>query len=311
MALSGNVSQAQLCIGSNGDDTVVNEYHDMSAVGGTGAASVALNAMFDSTHFKDRAKIKLTLKVSDTNGGHYEVEVTGSTKNRAYVLANKERDPQQTQATYAVKAFHGMNYSNLGASQDHKPVVLQKLPLNTAFFTISHGNKGDFTDSYYAPDPQYEPDVSVEWQTIAQALSVEDSSSANYNPNLAPYNFVYLDTCEGAGYTSSPVSYSLANAFGIYQGSVDRAWLGWHNEVFNNSYSFQTWNERLWNSFVKGDTILVSVLRSCALGEPQGELVHGVKISDDVRPVIIGDGRTKLHGVYLGKDANQWYKPLL
>ena len=312
VAASGNVAHAQLCIGENGSDTVVNEYFDGGVPGVPSTPSVALNAMFDSTHFKDGAKIKITLKVWDTNGGHYEVEVTGPAKNRAYILANQERDPQTAQTSYAIEAFKEMDYTALGPALDHKQVVLQRLPHNTAFFTLSHGNEGDFTDSYYspAPDAEYDPNVSVEWQDITTALSPENASNPNYNPDLAPYNFVYLDSCEGAGYTSHPVNDQLANAFGIYQGSNDRAWLGWHNEVFNVSYEFQTWNERLWNDLVKGDSVLVSVLQSCLLGEPQGELVHGVEVSADVRPAVVGDDRTKLHGVYLGEGANQWLRPL-
>jgi hypothetical protein len=290
---------------------------DGSVIAGTqlpnsSQGSPTLKALFDSTHFADSSSITIKLKVTDSNGGYYEATIAALAKNRAYILANQERDPQNLQSNYAANAYSAMSYVTLGSSQDHKTDVLQRLPHYTSFFTITHGNEGDFTDSYFSPAPnaQYDPNVSVTWQDITQALSLENPNAPNFNHDLAPYNFVYLDSCESVGYTSHPVNYNLANSFGIYQLNNDRAFLGWHNEVINNAYNFQTWNERLWNDLINGHTILDAVLRSCADSQPQGESVHGVEVYVNVKPVIVGDGRLKLHGVYLGIDASQWFRPI-
>ena len=149
MALSGNVTDAQLCIGSNGDDTVVNEYHDMSAVGGTGAASVALNAMFDSTHFKDKTKIKLTLKVWDTNGGHFEVEVAGPAYNKGLLLENNVLNTKTMGgiANELASSLKSMaNYSATPSSSYQKMDIINAISGNTLFFINSHGAPGDFGD---------------------------------------------------------------------------------------------------------------------------------------------------------------------
>lgn len=120
---------------------------------------------------------------------------------------------------------------------------------------------------------------------------------------------MYLDACECGGQTGT-VNHLFENAFGIGAASQDRAFFGWHNEVFNASYSHQCWNERFWSNLENGDNLLIAATRSSQEEYPYGESQRGNPNSfSPIAAVILEDAKTKVHGVY-GGNGTDWFRAL-
>jgi hypothetical protein len=112
---------------------------DNSVVVGSQLPSAQLNAMFDSTHFKNAAKIKLTLKVWDSNGGYYEINLSAPAKNRIYALGNHTFSffPFTDQILETVQQdAQTANYSAVTPQEDRKPSIISTIPAYTVLVTI-------------------------------------------------------------------------------------------------------------------------------------------------------------------------------
>lgn len=327
VALSGNVSHAQLCIGENGSDTVVKEYFAPTGPGAVGAASVPLNVMFDSTHFKDQAKIKVKLKVWDTNGGNYDVSVTAPAYNKGLALLNNTSESSADAfglnrvrtalqlMHYAIPPDDGIPYGSF--ARYHRDDIYKALPTNSVFYMDTHASQDVFGDSYCGYeagtyDNLCQADIENTFVTDSKGKNmfhVDITRSVLTKSNAQPpYNFVFIDGCETAGRTGSPISKTLSSAFGI-SGSA-RCFVGWHNEVFAQSTENINWKIRFWDNLRYGNSVWVAIEKATIDGDPLGEGTRGIATSEtEVYPVMVGDWATKLYGVYHGK-GTAWYIPL-
>jgi len=183
-----------------------------------------------------------------------------------------------------------MNHTVISTDQDHKPAILQKIPPYNVFFIYTHGNPTGFVDCFGSTaDPTEFLNAT---EDIAPAVG-------NKSASQPPYNFVHIDGCNTAGTIEFPDP-TIANSFGITSSSTNRAFLGWQTELLINENNRQ-WTQRVWNSLKNRSTIFDAVVASTNAGEPQDE--NGNAAMWD----IIGDLRTKVHGVYLGS-GTQWYR---
>ncbi|HEY3414446.1 MAG TPA: hypothetical protein VGM51_15515 [Armatimonadota bacterium] len=267
--------------------------------------SVDLSATFDSTHFADGSDITVTYRVVDDHQTEHEISTTATAKNRALLLGNSSDENLAEVVPGILESLGGsasqMNHSVMPSMTDGKTAILGRLPVYTAFFIDTHGSETLFADctmnltiygpSYYVSYPEIQ--VSVASKTADQPQ----------------YNFVQIQACESAGVTTGGVRTDIANAFGIAYGDVDRAFLGWHHEMAIELGNPE-WVKRLWGYLAKGEPALLAVMHSDLEGWPQGEYVRGDPSSyGPVDAILIGDHRTKLHGVY-GLDGLAWSRPL-
>jgi hypothetical protein len=145
--LSGYLSHVQLCI----NDQVVQEYWDNAAPGkptdsnsgavvtGTQLAYQTLAVLFDSTHFAVTSSITIKLKITDSNGGYYEVMVAGPVYNKALVLSNNTINAWWNGISFddlyekVAQTATGMSMAITANKYYHVSDIQSALPQNTVF----------------------------------------------------------------------------------------------------------------------------------------------------------------------------------
>ena len=340
VALSGTVSHAQLCIGENGGDTVVKEYWDSSQAGapsqpppgnsiavGSQLASVNLSALFDSTHFKDQTKIKVTLKVWDTNGGHYDVKVIAPAYNKAYIMENNTTltmtgDPLLMWGGIigrVKKDLEPLNYntdlsSYLDRENPTSKDLSNKLPKSTVFYADTHTSDLGFGDCFNegplggSGNPL--TTGGLEYSNLPPIIAKKNIYSGPYpSASTPPYNLVFIDGCHSAGQFGSNGDNSTAGgagSFGIYAPGKDRAFLGWTNFVslwplpLNDGTGFTA---KLFDHLAEDHDLYTACTLSIADSPRIGWLGDDPTGKDKfntgpLSPHIIGDPKMKMHGVY-------------
>ncbi len=336
VALSGYLAHAQLCIGENGSDTVVKEYYDKSLAPftlpddgsmdiGSGLSSASIEALFDSTHFKNASKIKLTLKVWDSNGGYYDIDVSAPAKNRVYAIGNQSfgllgNDVASTSLDSVKHNSDTMNYFTITSKSDDKQAVYNTLPSYTVFYAFTHGFlSGGFGDCLATADGGNDHFVSItprpfdgETNLTIDHRSIQDIIAVKgANPNLPPYNFIQLQACE----LGEDSSYS--DAFGITaSGSPDRACLAWGYTIAADDFE-RDWINTLWSNLSDGKTLYDAVVQAGTFSRVLGYNEHTESPfpPHSVPCTIFGDPKMTMHNVYQGAsgtDTSQhpWYRPI-
>lgn len=336
VALSGKVSHAQLCIGENGGDTVVKEYWDSSQAGapnplppdhsvsvGSQLGSVNLSALFDSTHFKDQTKIKITLKVWDTNGGQYDVKLEAPAYNKAYIMEN---DTPTVQSGDPGFLFGGVtdsitrNLENIGydtqlsSKTDTEKDMLNKFPKATVYYADTHTSDTGIGDCYnlgiIGGSGLPGTTGGVDYSELPPIIAKKNIYSGPYaSASMPPYNLVFIDGCHSAGQFGSKGDNSTtggAGSFGIYAPGNDRAFLGWTNFVslwpwpINDGTGFtETLFANLAADYDLYTACTLSIADSPRIGW-LGDNPLGVDKfnTGPLSPHIIGDPKMKMHGVY-------------
>ncbi len=218
-----------------------------------------------------------------------------------------------------------MNHSITSSQTDDYNAILSKLPIFSVFYIDTHGQASGFGGATHpgGSDPDF-----VNYFSTPGSPGVPDAiSSKNGNVNLPPFNFVEIDACNSGGNLPSANGYSGTQfyatafdhsgsvAFGVDSGA-DRAFLGWNTEELISEDNAQ-WVKRVWDNLAAGYTIKDAVRLSSNDGVPEdggepGWDTGSAAVGSPViaSSVIYGDRNMKLHGVYSGVDANQWFRQL-
>ena len=317
-AISGYVSEAHLLVGG----TDVKDYYDTGFVGPVqpGAAtghqtSVSLAVSFDSTHFADASSVPIQMTVTDTAGNKYAANISASAYNEGYVGYEPTTVSGQGNAQVVAAAMNACQIgANNSSTADNRDTVLSAVKFNTVFFTCNHGNEmPDANDHIY-----FEPPAGVgNSNGLIYGNQSVDPSSTQANPrndvaeavalksvNPPPYNFVYLDVCNGASNTE------LANGFGISaSGKSDRAFLGWNGWVDDSEVN-QNWTQLLYAYLQSGETLSQALREADQIpgGPPQDNNPSNPTYHLPCPHPVYGDNAMTLHGtVYMGAKGS-WFK---
>jgi hypothetical protein len=266
-----------------------------------GATYYEIRYRFDSTYFEDRTPLTLTLAFEDKNHHQDGCSTTALVKNSAYVAANQTfeiADRELATVSGQAKAMnHSVNSTN--DKGDDAAAIKGALPLYTVCFILTHGNMSAFADCICStcspPDCPSDailcgPVDKVLFSDVATAVGRKSSGQP-------PYNFVMLNACENAGETDKDITHNFSAAFSV-DGKVDQGMLAWHNFI-QGSIQNADWTDRYWKRLAQGDTIMAAYLTS----DLDGDFVGEHKRDDGstwgpIVPVIYGDPKTKVHGVY-------------
>ena len=292
-AISGNVSHAQLLVGG----TAVKDYYDTTfpnhpAAGpnvtlGTSQALVQLGCNFDSTHFGDGNPILIKMTVIDTMGGNYDASITGKAYNKLYDLGNSTMVHGSSSMGDILGVFSSSNVYAVPTSSDDKTAMETNIPIYTDLHTYTHGEPGELGDCL-ATSGAMDP---------AHNLSSSDVSTARNNKtvNQPPYNFVLLCACQ------CNADATLAGGFGIADGSVDRACLGFSTNA-DNSSTTQSWAKAIWQDLAGGQTLSKAMVDANATYKPMNQ-------GSAATVKTYGDNNTTVCGtVYAGTTVSQLSK---
>ena len=331
--LSGYLTHAQLCVGQNGSDTVVEEYYDKSLSPftlpddnsmniGSGLSTTTIAAIFDSTHFADASNVIIKLKVWDSNSGYYEAQITAPVKNRLYGIANQSfglfRDDVASTSLDSVKHnADAMNYFTATSRTDDKQAIYDTLPSYTVFYAFTHGFFGGGFGDCLATDnggdahfitiarSLYDNTLTFDYRSIQAIVATKTA-----NLSLPPYNFIQLQACE-LGEDSS-----YADAFGITSGSPDRACLAWGYTIADNELE-RDWLNTLWSNLSAGKTLYDAAVQAGTDSRVFGydERKESFLQLRSVPCTIFGDPKMTLHNVYQGTSGTDvsrhpWYRSL-
>jgi len=269
-AVIGHVTIAQLLVGG----TVVKNYYDTSITGpypvnttlGTNQTSAGLSVNFDSTHFPDVNAIPIQMTVNDSGSSAdtYTDTIQAGAYNEGYVGYEPTTVSGQANAQVVDSAMAACNINNNDSNiTDNRDMVLSAVKYNTTFFTCNHGNETPDANNHV----YFEPPAGVGTSNgLIFGNQRVDTSSTTANPRddvaeavakkhsyPPPYNFVYLDVCNGA------LNSEFADGFGVSaSGNTDRALLGWAGVVADNQVNLQ-WTGRLYTALASGKTLQASV----------------------------------------------------
>ena len=320
VAISGYVSHAQLLVGG----TAVKDYYDTNSAGhpvagpnvslGTSQTSASLSVSFDSTHFADASPIDIKLVVTDTGGNTYDGKISGNAYNKGYVGYEPTRTTSgKDTASNVDQVFAQSNIKNNDSTtSDTRDAVLAAVTANTDFFTYSYGQHYPDTSNHLF----FEPPAGVgNSNGVLYGSQSFDPTSTAQNPrndiaeavaakgvNPPPYNFVYLDICNG-GYDTE-----FSNGFGITASSTDRAFLGWNGWVDDSGYN-QNWTTYFYGYLHSGETLNQAIMDAdMATPRPvdnnQNDASYHLKCSY----LISGDGAMTLHGTVYQGVVGSWFK---
>ncbi len=315
VAASGYILHAELLVGG----TDVKDYYDTSFYGpfaqgvatGTNQNSTLLTVHFDSTHFADASNVPVQLTVTDTNSNTYNIMVQASTYNEGYVGYEPTTVSGQSNAQVVAAAMSACQTGdNNSSTTDNRDAVLSAVKFNTDFFTCSHGNETpDASNHIY-----FEPPAGVgNSNGVLYGNQSFDPSSTAQNPrndvaeavasksvNPPPYNFVYLDVCNGG------LNIDFANGFGISASSTDQAFIGWAGVVADNSVNLQ-WTGRLYNALASGETLQASIA-TADTADPTHNVPLDLNTNSPCPRPVTGDLNMTLHGTVYQGTTGSWFK---
>jgi hypothetical protein len=309
------VKQAGLYIGG----TLVKSYYDTSVFGpypvgttlGTDQGSVPLSVVFDSTHFADGSAIAGQMTVTDSGGFTYTIPLQANAYNKGYVGYEPTTISGQSNAGVAAATMIACQIADNNSNiTDNRDIVLSAVTFNTDFFTCNHGNETPNANNHI----YFEPPAGVGNLNgiIFGNQSVDPSSTqasprddvaeavAKKNVTIPPYNFIYMDLCNGA------LNPEFSNGFGILMGSTDRAFLGWSGVVADNNANLQ-WTGRLYVALASGSTLKASIAAADTTDPTSGVPIDVNTHSPCLRPVT-GDLNMTLHGTVYQGTTGSWFK---
>jgi len=323
LAVSGYVSEAHLDVGG----TDVKDYYDKNFVGpvqsgstiGTNQTSASLTVYFDSTHFADASNIPIQMLVTDTIGNKYDANAKANAYNKGYVgyeiTTNTFGQYGQPTASNVDKFLAASNTKNNDSTtSDTRDAVLAAVTANTDFFTYSYGlHYPDANNHIY-----FEPPAGVgNSNGVLYGNQSFDPSSTAQNPrndiaeavaakgvNPPPYNFVYLDICNG-GYDSE-----FANGFGLSEsGTTDRAFFGWNGWVDDSGFN-QNWTTYLYSFLQGGETLNKAIMDAdmSPNGRPVDNNMNDASYHSKCPYLLGGDGAMTLHGTVYQGVTGSWFK---
>jgi hypothetical protein len=282
---------------------------------------------FDSTHFQPGSLMSGTISGHDRAGAWFSCTWWAKVYNKAYIACHSLRplglfagtlvsDLQQ----YAL----AMNHDCEATTSDTAQQTLAAIPKSTVFYMRTHANDSELDSCITHGDGHSAATGDIESADVTTAAAGRTAGGA------AACYFVHLDACNAAGdvdplnTTPSAVKagtkYYFSDAFGVTTksgnppdqtetGHQDSAMLSFVTEIYlTDNFA---WTEYVWSCLMGGATLAEALHdASCELWSPTGPAYPdshaGQFIPVDVPPVIIGDGRMKMHGVYLGR-GQQWY----
>lgn len=278
---------------------LVKQYFDTSiapkplpqnVVVGTNQTSVTLNAGFDSCVAGDSKPVVIKFTLSDTSGNGYSISKSALAYNKAYVMGDTVNLPHASLAMLHAQYGFGTRYTLRMSSHDYAIDTLQNIPVYTGFYIWTHGGTEPcFYASYGGGrilDCANNPWNYSHYPQVKEYVAKKS--------RLQPvYNFVFIDAC----YSAMANSDSMSNAFGIYQSSQDRAYLGYTYAINEDGY-MASWTGAVMESLHKGYTVQQAIdYANNNVGKPIfGDDIHYDK--QEVPPRIIGDLNAKIHGVY-------------
>lgn len=320
VATSGYVSHAELLVGG----TDVKDYYDTSFVGpiqqgattGTNQPSVPLTVHFDSTYFADGGNIPIQMLVTDTAGNKYDANVKANAYNKGYV----GYEPTRTSYGQAIAANvdQVLAQSNIknndSTTSDTRDAVLAAVTTNTDFFTYNYGQHYPDSNNHLF----FEPPAGVgNSNGVLYGSQSLDPTSTAQNPrndiaeavaakgvNPHPYNFIYLDICNG-GYNSE-----FADGFGVSaSGNTDRAFLGWNGWVEDSEVN-QNWTALLYAYLQSGQTLSAALMNADQIvgGPPQDNNTNSPNHGLACPHPVFGDSAMTLHGTVYQGAAGSWYR---
>lgn len=100
----------------------------------------------------------------------------------------------------------------------------------------------------------------------------------------------------------------MANAFGIFGDSVDRAAIGWPVDMAYGDNN-DIWSETLWDGMtINGKTLDQAIQDATYNTTNHLGCYTAYRVSQLASPVRVGDPTMKVHGVY-GGSGLQWHLP--
>lgn len=321
LSLNSFVKRVQLMVSG----TLTKEYDDVASLptnkdpnviysSGTSQPSVGLTTYFDSSHFADALPIPVQMIVTDTGGNKYDSQIKASAYNEAYV--GYEASVSTYGQPTAGVVDSAMGSCNIGQNDssptDTRDAVLAAVKFNTVFFTYSHGQDApDAANHVYfeAPAgvgnsngliyPNKGDDPSSTTQTPRDDVA-EAVTKKGVNP--PPYNFVYLDICNGA------LNTEFADGFGVSAtGNTDRALLGWGGLVEDSAVN-QQWTQLLYSYLQSGQTLTQALANADKIpgGPPQEENPNSPNYKLPCSHPVKGDGAMTLHSVVY--QGTKWFR---
>ena len=260
--------------------------------------------LFDSSYFSDGTTLPIEAVITDSAGNEYNGQITGPIYNKAYVLGNQNMDTDFGQVSSDGLLAEADMYAQAlasyqdptGSTVDDKDTMLGNLPTYTDFYIYTHGNSDPDTGLIWILDCvgfQNSPDAfwlfSQDDPTEDQSVQAAVAAKSQQQP---AYNLVHPDCCDTADYET------MADAFGIGDGSVDRAYLGWIGFVDNNFDTMVNWSNVVWQDLENGQTLSFATGDATSWYPPTG----------DAQYAIIGDKNMTLHATAYGAPLQQWYR---
>ena len=297
--MTGYVSEMQLYLGGN----LVKEYQDTpDNPQNPHQTSATLSVVFDSSYFSDGTALPIEAVITDSAGNEYNGQITGPIYNKAYVLGNQNMDTDFGQVSSDGLLAEADMYAQAlasyqdptGSTVDDKDTMLGNLPTYTDFYIYTHGYSDPDTGLFWILDCiGFDDSPDAFWlfsqDDPTEDQSVQDAVAAKSQQQPA-YNLVHPDCCRSAE------NETMANAFGIGDGSVDRAYLGWTMHP-PDSFVWVNWSNVVWQDLFNGWTLQDAVAHAITVvGVGEGEYV------------IIGDKNMTLHATAYGAALQQWYR---
>ncbi len=274
---------------------------------------------YDSTQFKHGSVITLVGEMWSERNTYTSVIERFRVTNKALVLANHDlKNPLlqncANRAQTTLKELLPRFGHHVRASQRYrKPTIQSLLPGYNVFFISTHGVPGRFLDCY--EDVDDDGDENWLWSRpedqIGPHIARKESSLGQ-----VPYSFVFVHGCsvfgDGIGSYGDPDEYredrSVAAAFlsGSATGSIsgpgsNRAAIGWKNDVLGNR-NYYNYVRSLMHSLGTGATLQEALIAAKMWSTCWGVVgylpLFGAPVYSTISPVVFGDGKMTLHGLY-------------
>ncbi len=252
--------------------------------------------IYDSTHFAGGQSITVKAIVT-TNLSEVETFETPAkiVYNKGYDLVNQTLTggPGETGAIVGLELSAQAKHTVLAASDHVKATILANLPTYTVFFIYTHGSQAVFGDCFVDNTPG-----------VGAYLTAQEVGNANAQKGqLPPYCFVQFQACSVFANGDS----SMASAFGIGPGSIDRAALGWSEDMAYGGPN-EWWIQDLWAALCTNGRTLEQAIAQANVGQQHfgGDGCWVALFQHKIPPTVIGDMSMKVHGVYGGTDLQWW-----
>lgn len=263
---------------------------------------------FDSTQWADGTTLRFDSYFYYTNSPRGSESVTTRVYNKAYVMGNNyDFQYGKTAEVDVARILRGINspiasYTTTGTITANKPTVSAAIPLNTVFYAYTHASGGpsSFGDCYAVLPVQSNHYVAARPGDLP-GYSVTELVNQKGEASVYPeYKLVFIDGC-GSAFTSD-----LADAFRctrtVVPNLAGRAFVGWNMNV-PDAIEFEQFTQVVFQNLSAGQTLGQAVQGASDTVHPWTKYPK----YKNARPVIMGDNKTTLRGVYLGSKPTQWF----